>query len=74
MRLTKTRKEGEFDIAQPAIVVQDADGVLGGYVWWAERWHSASWDKSGKFLRPGDAQSSRPHPWDLDLQSLLTVD
>lgn len=73
MILTKTRTEGEFNIAHPVVVVQDVDGVFGGYVWSDQRWHSASWDKSGKFLRPGHTSSSQPHPWDLDLQSLLSV-
>lgn len=74
MILTKTRKEGNFNVAHPVVVVQDANGILGGYVWWEERWHSASWDKSGKFLRPGLSQASQPHAWDLDLPLPSTVD
>lgn len=67
IKLTKTRKWGQFNITQPAVITQDADGVFGGYVWWNEQWHSASWDKSGKFLRPGHAPIE-PHPWDLDIE------
>lgn len=69
MRLVKTRKQDKLDIVHPVVIVTDVDGVLGGYLWWNERWHSASWDKSGKFLPPSRSEWNHLQGWDLDLEA-----